>query len=147
MTARTFLVNAIAAGVIGLTIAWLQAARAGDRTTGPAARRRDGRRGDLTPLARRLAADTERIRNGTWRPARAIVIAAYLPAVNRARLAPTRRLARRERRLRRAYRRTGLRADQLVDLAAARMVLAERGRALPALDGKPLPRLVEGAAR
>jgi hypothetical protein len=143
MTARTFLLNAIAAGVIGLALAWLQAARASDRTTGPAARRRR----ELTPLARRLAADTERIRNGTYRPARAIVIAAYVPAVNRARLAPTRRLARRERRLRRAYRRTGLRADQLVDLAAARMVLSERGQALPALDDQPLPRLTEGATR
>jgi hypothetical protein len=146
MSARAFLVNAIAAGVIGLALAWLQAARAGDRATGPAARRRDGRR-DLTPLARRLAADTECIRNGTYRPARAIVIAAYVPAVNRARLAPTRRLARRERRLRRAYGRTGLRADELVDLAAARMVLGERGRALPALGDQPLPCLVEGVAR
>jgi hypothetical protein len=144
MSAHRFLVNAIAAGVIGVTLAWLQAARASNRTTGPAAQ---DRRRDVTPLARRLAADTERIRNGTYRPARAIVLAAYLPAVNRARLTPTPRLTRRERRLRRAYRRTGLRADQLVDLAAARMVLGEQGRALAPLDDKPLPQLTAGAGQ
>ena len=147
MNGTTFLLNALAAAVIGIGAAWLHGTLANDNTTGHAAGRtsRPSTR-RVTPLAQRLAADAERIRTSSHRPARATVLAAFVPAVNRARLTPTRRLARRERRLRRSYARTILRADQLIDLAAARLVLVERGRALAPLD-KALPRLTAGADR
>lgn len=142
MSATAFLTVVLAAAVIVLAAAGAAATRATDTTTGPAGVR------SVTPLARRLADDAAWARTAAGRSARAVVIGIYLPAVNRARLMPTRRLARQERRLRRAHARGRVGAGELVALAAARMVLAERGRRLPPLAARPaLPRLVEGASQ
>jgi hypothetical protein len=144
MSAAVFLVLILLAATATVAAALFHQSRVDDTVIGPAhssvdkveTTDRAAQRG-VTPLAGRLAADVEQLRQP---PQRRLVLVSGADddgrALEVARTTGTARLARREQRLRGLGRRRALTVAEAADLAASRQVLTERGRIVPH-DGLP----------